>query len=378
MKINKVRAHVLEARLSQPFSYSRARYTTRTTMVVEIETDVGLVGWGECYGPARINAAAVESFSTLLIGQDPMRGEWIWREIYSRYRDHGQKGSIIQGLSGIDIALWDLKGKFLGQPIHRLMGGPLRSEVRAYATGLYRRDEGRPDVYLAEEAAGYASEGFNAVKLKVGFGVAEDARVTKAIRDAIGPTVGLLIDANHAYDAVSAIQLGRKIEGLDIGWFEEPVPPEDVTGHRQVREALTIPIASGECEFTRFGFRDLITTRAVDIVQPDTCSAGGLSECKKIADFAEAYGLRYAPHVWGSGIALAAALQLLAVIPSFTPQSLNPVEPMLEFDRTEHPIRQALLLAPIEHRNGIVQVPDGPGLGIEIDRRVLEQFAKAT
>ena len=377
MKITKVRPHVLEARLSQPFAYSRARYTTRTTMVVEIETDVGLVGWGECYGPAMINAAVVESLSTLLIGQDPMRGEWIWREIYSRYRDHGQKGSIIQGLSGIDIALWDLKGKFLGQPIHRLMGGPLRSEVRAYATGLYRRDEGRPDLYLAEEAAGYASEGFNAVKLKVGFGVAEDARVTKAIRDAIGPTVGLLIDANHAYDAVSAIQLGRKIEELAIGWFEEPVPPEDVAGHRQVREALTIPIASGECEFTRFGFRDLITTRAVDIVQPDTCSAGGLSECKKIADFAETYNLRYAPHVWGSGIALAAALQLLAVIPSFTPQSLNPVEPMLEFDRTEHPIRQALLLAPIEHRNGIVQVPDGPGLGIEIDRTVLKRFAKA-
>ena len=377
MKITKVRPHVLEARLSQPFAYSRARYTTRTTMVVEIETDVGLVGWGECYGPAMINAAVVESLSTLLIGQDPMRGEWIWREIYSRYRDHGQKGSIIQGLSGIDIALWDLKGKFLGQPIHRLMGGPLRSEVRAYATGLYRRDEGRPDLYLAEEAAGYASEGFNAVKLKVGFGVAEDARVTKAIRDAIGPTVGLLVDANHAYDAVSAIQLGRKIEGLDIGWFEEPVPPEDVASHRKVREALTIPIASGECEFTRFGFRNLITTHAVDIVQPDTCSAGGLSECKKIADFAETYNLRYAPHVWGSGIALAAALQLLAVIPSFTPQSLNPVEPMLEFDRTEHPIRQALLLAPIEHRNGIVQVPDGPGLGIEIDRTVLKRFAKA-
>ena len=210
--------------------------------------------------------------------------------------------------------------------------------------------------------------------MKVGFGVAEDARVTKAIRDAIGPTVGLLIDANHAYDAVSAIQLGRKIEELDIGWFEEPVPPEDVAGHRQVREALTIPIASGECEFTRFGFRDLISTRAVDIVQPDTCSAGGISECKKIADFAETYNLRYAPHVWGSGIALAAALQLLAVIPSFTPQSLNPVEPMLEFDQTEHPIRQVLLLEPIEHRKGIVQVPNGPGLGIEIDRSVLERF----
>lgn len=374
MRITGVHAHVLEVPLSQAFAYSRARYTTRTTLVVEIETDLGLVGWGECYGPAKINAAVVEGLSTLLIGQDPLRGEWIWREIYSRFRDHGQKGSIIQGLSGIDIALWDLKGKLLGQPIHRLMGGPLRSEVRAYATGLYRRDAGRPDIYLAKEAAGYASEGFDAVKLKVGFGVEEDARIVEAVRDAIGPTTGLMIDANHAYDAVSAIRLGRKIESLDIGWFEEPVPPEDVEGHCKVRKALTIPIASGECEFTRFGFRDLITTRAVDIVQPDTCSAGGLSECKKIADFAEAYNVRYTPHVWGSGIALAAALQLLAVTPSFTPQSLNPIEPMLEFDRTEHPIRQALLTTPIEHRKGMVRVPDGPGLGIEIDRTVLKQF----
>jgi D-galactarolactone cycloisomerase len=374
MKITDVRAHVLEAALSQPFSYSRAWYSTRTSLIVEIVTDQGLVGWGECYGPARINAAVVASMKPLLVGQDPMRSEWLWQEIYARFRDHGQKGSIIQGLSGIDIALWDLKGKFLGQPVHRLMGGPIRSEVNAYATGLYRRETGVPEQYLAEEAAGYRDEGFAAVKLKVGYGVAEDVRVTRAVRDAIGPDLGLMVDANHAYDVVSAMRLGRAIEELDIGWFEEPVVPEDVAGHRELRAALRIPIANGECEFTRFGFRELITTRAVDILQPDTCSAGGLSECKKIADMAHAYGLRYAPHVWGSGIALAAALQLLAVLPSFTPPSLNPLEPMLEFDRTEHPIRQALLTAPIEHRGGRVAVPTGPGLGIEIDREALRRF----
>jgi D-galactarolactone cycloisomerase len=212
------------------------------------------------------------------------------------------------------------------------------------------------------------------VKLKVGYGVEEDARVTRAVRDAIGPSLGLMIDANHAYDAVAAIRLGRRVEELEIGWFEEPVPPEDVAGHREVRTALSIPVASGECEFTRFGFRELITTRAVDIVQPDTCSAGGLSECKKIADMAAAYGLRYAPHVWGSGIAIAAALQLLAVLPSFTPPSLNPLDPMLEFDCTEHPIRQAILSSPIEPVAGMVTVPDGPGLGIEVDRSAIEHF----
>ncbi len=152
VKITQVRAHVLEAPLSQPFAYSRAWYSRRMSLIVEIETDQGLVGWGECYGPARINAAVVREFAAFLVGQDAMRSEFLWQELYARYRDHGQKGVLIQGLSGIDIALWDLKGKFLQQPIHRLMGGPIRTSVPAYATGLYRRETGDPAAYLAEEA----------------------------------------------------------------------------------------------------------------------------------------------------------------------------------------------------------------------------------
>jgi D-galactarolactone cycloisomerase len=142
-----------------------------------------------------------------------------------------------------------------------------------------------------------------------------------------------------------------------------------------VKAALSIPVAGGECEFTRFGFRDLLASRAIDIIQPDTCAAGGLSECKKIADMAEAFGVRYNPHVWGTGIAIAASLQLLAVLPTHTPNSLSPLEPLLEFDRTEHPIRQSLLVRPIEHENGIVRIPDGPGLGIEVNRDMVARFA---
>jgi D-galactarolactone cycloisomerase len=374
MKIVGVRAHVLEAALSEPFAYSRAWYSKRTSLIVEIDTDQGLVGWGECYGPARINAAVVREFGAFLVGQDALRSEFLWHEIYARYRDHGQKGSIIQGLSGIDIALWDLKGKYFNQPVHRLMGGPIRSEIMAYATGLYRRETGDPAAYLAEEAARYCAQGFSAVKLKVGFGVDEDAKVAHAVRSSIGAKTALMIDANHAYDAVAAIQLGRRIEPLDIGWFEEPVPPEDVEGCLQVKSALSIPIASGECEFTRFGFRPLLERRAIDIVQPDTCSAGGLSECKKIADMAAAHGVRFAPHVWGTGIAIAAALQLLAVTQPWTPASLRPLEPMLEFDRTEHPVRDALLSEPIEQLRGVATVPIGPGLGIEVDRQAISRF----
>ena len=375
MKIKNVRTHVLQAALSQPFAYSRAWYDTRMAMLVEIETDSGLTGWGECYGPARMTEAVVKSVTPWLIGQDPLRSEFLWRKIYADLRDHGQKGLVIEGLSGIDIALWDIKGKHFGVPVHQLMGGAVRIEVQAYATGLYRRKSGDPLRYLPEEAAGYVSEGFKAVKLKVGFGVEEDAAVTRAVREAIGPRIALMVDANHAYDAVAAIKLGRMIEQHDIGWFEEPVLPEDIAGYCAVKAALTIPIAGGECEYTRLGFRELFTARALDIAQPDTCAAGGLSECKKIADMAEAFGIRYNPHVWGTGVAIAASLQLLAVLPPHTPPSLAPLEPMLEFDRTEHPVRMAILKEPIEHRNGVVKVPDGPGLGIEIDRAALTRFA---
>lgn len=375
MKITAVRTHVLEATLTEPFAYSRAWYGTRTAMLVEIETSSGLTGWGECYGPARMTEAVVRTLAPTLVGLDPLASEAIWQDIYARLRDHGQKGLAIEGLSGIDIALWDIKGKHFGVPCHRLMGGPLRTEVRAYATGLYRRRQGNPLEYLAEEAAGYVAEGFHAVKLKVGFGIAEDLAAARAVREAIGPDVGLMVDANHAYDSVAAIKLGRLLEPLDIGWFEEPVPPEDLAGYRAVRAALTIPVAGGECEYTRLGFREVLASGAMQIIQPDTCAAGGLTECRKIADMAAAFGVRYNPHVWGTGIGLAASLQLMAVLPPHTPPSLAPADPVFEFDRTEHPIRQAILREPIEHQRGLLHIPEGPGLGIEIDRRALDRFA---
>jgi D-galactarolactone cycloisomerase len=373
MKIRRVRSHVLEAELSQPFGWSLAWTRSRTALLVEIETDDGLLGWGECYGPAGPNAAVIEAMTPLLIGADALATEAIWEGLYAAFRDHGQKGLVVQAISGIDIALWDLKGKHFGVPAHRLMGGPMRTEVQAYATGLYRRQSGDPRLYLAEEAAGYVAEGFSATKLKVGFGVKEDTEVARAIREAVGPDIALMIDANHGYDARRAMDLGRRIADLDIGWFEEPVPPEDLDGYREVKVGQPIPVAGGECEFSRFGFRELLTRRAVDVVQPDTCAAGGLSECLKIAAMANAHGIRYVPHVWGTGVALAASLQLLAVLPH-NPPCLDPEQPLLEFDRTEHPIRQAILTEPIEHERGVVRVPTGPGLGIEIDRSALERL----
>ena len=374
MRIKEVRTHILSAKLSAPFAYSRAWYDTRTAMLVEIETDNGLIGWGECYGPAVMTEAVVRGVTPWLIGSDPLKTEFIWEDIYSRLRDHGQKGLVVEGLSGIDIALWDIRGKYFSCPAHQLLGGSMRDDVQAYATGLYRRDAGDPMEYLPAEAADYVREGFQAVKLKVGFGVEEDAAITAAVRESIGPDVQLMVDANHAYDAIAAIQLGRKIEPFNISWFEEPVPPEDLAGYKSVKAALSIPVAGGECEYTRLGFRDVLTGHAMDIIQPDICAAGGLSECKKIADMAWSFGIRTNPHVWGSGVGIAASLQFISMVPTHTPLSLKPQQPIFEFDQTEHPVRMDILKSPIEHCNGRIAIPQGHGLGIEIDYAALKKY----
>ncbi len=376
MKIAEVNVHVLEAKLSQPFHWSFNRTETRGACIVEIIAENGLTGWGECYGPARLNAAIVAAFRPYLIGVDPLNTELIWQTLYNQFRDTGQKGLSVTALSGVDIALWDLKGRILEQPVHTLMGGSIRTDVAAYATGTYRREHGDPLAYITEEVGGYVREGFGAVKLKIGFGVEEDLALVAAVRDAIGVRTRLMLDANHGFDALEAIRLGGRAERFDIDWFKEPVVPDDLNSYIEVRRRQPIPVAGGECEYTRWGFREELTRGAMDIIQPDTCATGGLSEAKKIADMAVAFGVRYVPHVWGTGIGLAAALNLLAVLPH-SPPRYKAREPLLEFDRSEHPFRQEILRQKIEHVAGRVTIPDAPGLGIEINRAALEQFKVA-
>ena len=373
MKIVEIRTYFLECPLVKPFAYSRGWLDRRAAVLVEILTDNGLSGWGEAFGPGRMSLGALDLIRPMLVGADPLQTETLWHDIYGRYRDHGQKGPLVDALSAIDIALWDIKGKYFKQPICRLMGGPLRSEVPAYASGLFRQRDGNPEAYLAKEAACHVERGYGAVKLKVGFGIEEDMRAVKIVRQAIGSNILLMVDANGAYDAVNAIRLARRMEPYDITWFEEPVPAEDIEGYLQIKTAQSIPIAAGEAEFTRFGFREIMTRRALDIIQPDICAAGGFSECKKIVDMAHAFGIRCSPHTWGTAIAVAASLQLLAVLPNTT-TSLYPISPMLEWDCTEHGIRDALLTDTLRPKNGKISIPDMPGLGIEIDREAIRPF----
>ena len=184
-----------------------------------------------------------------------------------------------------------------------------------------------------------------------------------------------MVDANHCFAVPAAIQLGRHLQDLGVGWFEEPISPEDIDGYEQVSRALDMPVAGGENLFTRYGFRDVIARKAMDIVQPDICSAGGFTECKKITAMAHAHGVECIPHAWGSAIGLAATLQLIASIPHMPP-SLIPMPVLLEFEQMENPLRDLLAKEPITHKNSIVQIPTKPGLGIEVDRAMLQRFQK--
>src|SRR5256886_14787243 len=339
MKIREIRTWVLRHELpeAEVFGSSKGWHTVRQALVVEILTEDGLTGFGEAYGPPAVNRTLVdEVYAPRLVGKNALEHAVLWEDLYTTFRDYGRKGWPVAAISAIDIALWDLKGKALRQPVCRLLGGPFRTPVRAYATGLYRHRIADNATALAREAEAYTAEGFRAMKMKVGFGLDEDVRNIRAVRAAIGDDRLLAIDANHAYDAGQAIRLGRKIEAYDLAWFEEPVVPEDVDGYCQVKATLRIPISGGETEYTRWGFRDLCARRAVDIVQPDICGCGGFTEAWRIAALASAASLTVYPHVWGAGGGLFASPPPPPALPP-DPPAPGPARPLFELDRTPDP-----------------------------------------
>ncbi len=374
MKIETVRTHILDHALDRAFESASMRFDRRQHCLVEIVCDDGTTGWGECLGPAGPNAAVVAAYAGSLVGRNPLETEKLWIEQYNLLRDQGQRGLTVTALSGIDIALWDIKGKHFEAPVSTLMGGRFRESVRAYATGGFRREGVNRADDMAQETAGYVAEGFHAVKIKIGFDLEEDLAVIAAVRDAIGPQTRFMIDANHGYDVLEAVELGTRAARFDIDWFEEPVLPEQLDAYCAVRAGQPLRIAGGETWHGRYAMRDPLARRAVDILQPDICGTGGFTEMKRVADMAAMVGVRLVPHVWGTGVALAASLQFMAALPPNPPRR-DPIEPILEFDRTPNPFRQAVLASPIEHVGGTVAIPDAPGLGIEIDRAALSRFA---
>lgn len=373
MKITEVKAYPLVQPLGDmSIGFAQGWIQSRQSTIVIVSTDEGIEGVGESFGIAKAVAAVVEDFcAPIIIGKDPFDNSVIWDTIYRVAGPDSQKGILIEALSGIDIAIWDIKGKALGLPVHKLLGGAYRDRALAYASGLFRTNVKNPKDALAEEALGYKREGFSAMKLKIGHvSPAEDLSIIKAIREAIGYDLKLMVDANRAYNATEAIRLAKQMEQYDIYWFEEPVPPEDIDGCIEVKNNTNIPIAAGECEATRYGFRQLITRRAVDILQPNVTIAGGFTEIQRIVALASTWNVQCIPHCWGTNVATAASLQYYATIPHI-PGKFNPPEPYFEFDRSPNPIRERTTHEKFIMKDGYVDIPQKPGLGITVDKDFL-------
>jgi D-galactarolactone cycloisomerase len=254
-----------------------------------------------------------------------------------------------------------------------LLGGTFRTEITPYATGFYRKKGlSYPEAGI-EEARAHLSKGFNAFKLKIGFGIEEDLNYIYSIREAVGPEAIIMLDANCAYNSAEARRLLLELEDAKINFFEEPLAPEDIEGYKEIKNLTSTYVAAGENLFGKIGYRHWIAEKALDIIQPDLCSSGGFTECKKIAAMAQAYNTTVIPHVWGSGIGLAASIQFLATLPT-APLSLNPSELYLEYDQSEHPFRGDLIFNAIKMENKKVKVSSKPGIGVEVNRDVIAEY----
>ncbi|MGV8897133.1 MAG: mandelate racemase/muconate lactonizing enzyme family protein [Rhodoglobus sp.] len=382
MRITKVISHVLQYDLDNELGYSQQYYSKRSAHIVEIQTDEGLTGWGECFGPGNValaNKVIVERvIQPMIVGEDPLDREVLWHRVHNLLRDHGQKGMPIQALSGVDIALWDLFGKIAEQPLYKLLGGAFRERIPVYGYGMMlTRGDGLAE-RMAAEAATIQSAGYAATKMKIGMGVREDIALVASVRDAIGPDFPLMVDANHCYDVNDAMTVGRELGEMGVEWFEEPVAPEDRDGYRRLRDTLSVKIAGGEAEFTRWGWRDLLDAGCVDIAQPEVCALGGITEYLKVRSLAHAQFIPVVNHVWGSALAVTMNIHLLMAMPDL-PGAMFPKQPMLEFDTTPNRFRDDLCVNKLDvqgavSESGTITAPDGFGLGVEVDRDFLAAF----
>ncbi|NQW19964.1 MAG: mandelate racemase/muconate lactonizing enzyme family protein [Chloroflexi bacterium] len=379
MKIDRIEVRFLEAELDKPFGWSQRWTNTRGVIVLKMFTDDGVVGWGETYGN-QDTVSGIATISRSAIGENPENISQIWHKIHrATYQSHSYTGAAVMAASAIDTALHDIVGKATVKPVAEVMGGRLHDSIAVYATGLYYVDNYALKPHL-EEAVGYVEQGFTGMKMKVGaLSLKEDADRVKATRDAIGPNVRLMFDANESYDVSSALTFANMVADQDITWFEEPCASRDFASNKLVQQKSPIPISGGESLSTRWEFAPRLAERTFDIVQPDICGVGGPSEMHRVGLMAQAFGIKFNPHFWGTGISFAAALHALAVQPIGQIGQTNipyQNESVLEFDQTPHPVRENLTDPFFTQSNSRVEVPTKPGLGIDVDESVLERFTK--
>jgi len=361
------------------------RIASFDSVLVRIETECGLVGHGEAKeevgSEGNCHALVVlinQKFAPLLVGEDPLAINRLWEVMYNGPRDHyalarghvfpilGRRGVSVSAISGIDMALWDLLGKHLNSPVWQLLGGRKTRKMPAYASGGWADAQG-----IGKQLLSYVERGgFKAVKMRVGVidgSPTNSARRVHAAREALGPDIGLACDAHGTYTVSEAKQFSQLVEDANLMWFEEPVTADDKRGMAEVRASSSIPIAAGESEFNRFDFRDLAELRAADIFQPDLAICGGISEAMRIGAIASAWNLRMAPHLWSGALAFAAGMHVAAASPSGW---------ILEYSLGSNPLLHELAQEKFQVIDGMIEIPDGPGLGVTINEDFVARFTR--
>ena len=373
-KITTCEAIPLIVRLPAERAYGMARGLTavRGCTLIKVTTSDGVVGWGEAWGPAQPALGYLELIRAYVEGSDLFGLQHVLSRILTTHYHLGIQNQLMAVLSGIDIAVLDAQGKMLGLPVAQLIGGQVRDRVPAYASGGY---------ITADPAAGYphqlerlARAGCRAAKIKIGIDPRSDeARVGQA-REVLSEGTLILVDSNGNYTLDLALESMARIGAYGIGWYEEPLAPQDFEGYRRLRERANIPVATGEALYTAFDFKRLLDLGGTDIVQPDLTLCGGLTQGRLIAQLAMLHHVRFSPHVWGGPLGLAAACHLVASLPAYPHGSNVPAPTLVEYDVGENPLRDELLREPVLLEKGELVVPEGPGLGVEPDPKAVERF----
>lgn len=361
MKIDHVETITLRFEYADGFQYAGGKCTARVTSLVLLHTDTGHVGIGAAYShPGLVHLIVQEQLAPLLIGEDPTDVEALWQRMYRITRWYGRKGAAISAIGAIDTACWDLRGKSLDKPVWQLLGGE-RPTCPAYASALLWKSPAA----LAEEAASLIARGFRRVKMRLGYGGEVDRSAVRAVREAIGPNCDVMCDGSMRYSLEDAATLANFLAENNVFWFEEPFEPEDIDSYVALRSRVSVPLAAGENEFGLQGFRELIRAGALDIVQPDVSRCGGITEAKRVADLAQSAGLRVAPHTWSDAVAVTANAHLVASLPHGI---------TVEVDQTGNPFIEELLVEPLVVRDGQLSLSRAPGLGIELNSRIVERY----
>lgn len=375
MRIEAIQFVALSAPLDSGKAYgmSKSLATGRQSTLVRLTLENGIVGYGEAWGMPAVNKAFEPLLSSYLVGTDVFACEHAFTRILARHYHFGVQGGLMWAISGIDIAAKDAMGKACGVPVSQLIGGRRISKVPCYMSGGYLTETPEPDYRPQIEAM--VEAGYKAVKIKVGLSPASDEDRVALARELLGDDTEILVDINSNYTLDLALETVARLEQYRIGWLEEPLSPQDFDGYAALRRRAHMPIAAGEALYTVHDFKRLTDVGGVDILQPDLSLCGGFWQGRKIAELAYANHLRVSPHVWGGAVGLAAGLHFIASL-AVHPHADNIPKPiLLEYDLGTNPLRTGLLKTPIEIRDGFAILPEGPGLGIEVDEEAVARYA---